>query len=61
MTVRTWRQKMREEILSTTRRDFADFAEVMAELPETARYAALGGSAVEEAAARNGWTVRRVL
>lgn len=55
------RQKMREEILSTTRRDFADFAEVMAEAARNGKVCALGGSAVEEAAARNGWTVRRVL
>ncbi len=55
------RQQMREEILSTTRRDFADFAEVMAEAAKNGKICALGGSAVEEAAVRNGWTTRRIL
>lgn len=55
------RQQMRDEILSTTRQDFVDFAEVMAEVAKNGKVCALGGSAVEEAAARNGWTTRRIL
>ena len=55
------RQQMREEILATTRKDFIAFAEVMAEVARSGKICVLGGSAVEEAAERNGWSVKRVL
>ncbi|MEG2004784.1 MAG: insulinase family protein, partial [Bilophila sp.] len=44
------RQQMREEMLSTTTKNFTEFAEVMAEVARTGTICALGGSAVEAAA-----------
>ena len=55
------RQTMREEILGTTRKHFAEFAEVMAEAAKTGTICVLGGSAAESAAAANGWITRKIL
>ena len=55
------RQQMRDEILSTTVKDFRDFAEVMAEAAHGGAVCVLGGSAAETAAAEQGWTVRKLL
>ena len=55
------RQTMREEMLSTTLKDFNDFAEVMAEAAKAGNVCALGGSAVQSAAREHGWQVKQVL
>lgn len=54
------RQKLREEMLSTTAGDFRDFAETLAPL-KAGDVCVIGGQAAEEAAERHGWAVRRVL
>ena len=55
------RQRMREEILGTTRRHFTEFAEVMAEAARVGTVCVLGGSAAENAAAAHGWSIKKVL
>lgn len=55
------RQRMREEILGTTRRHFTEFADVMAEAAKAGTVCVLGGSAAESAATEHGWTKKKVL
>lgn len=55
------RQIMREQMLATTRKDFNEFAEVMAEAAKAGTVCVLGGTAAETAAAEHGWSVRRLL
>ena len=53
------RQKLREEMLSTTARDFRDFAETLTPL-KAGDVCVIGGQAAEEAAKKRGWVVRHV-
>ncbi len=55
------RQQMREEILSTTLKNFNDFAEVMHEAAKCGNVCVLGGTVAENAAAEHGWEVKRLL
>ncbi|MDR2124897.1 MAG: insulinase family protein [Desulfovibrio sp.] len=55
------RGRMREEILSTTRKDFTDFAAALEALKNRGRVCVLGGPALERTAAEQGWTVLKVL
>lgn len=55
------RQQMRDEILSTTAKDFHAFAEVMAEASRVGAICVLGGNAAEAAATEQGWAVQKLL
>lgn len=55
------RQLMREQILSTTAKDFQNFAEIMAEAARCGVVCVLGGSSTEHAAKAGGWTLETLL
>ena len=56
------RQKMREEILSTTKEDFHRFGEILAKTLENGPICVLGGSTLEKAADEQGdWTKVRLM
>ncbi len=55
------RQQMREEILSTTKQHFHDFAEIMAEVSKKGRICVLGGSLAQKTAEEAGWSVEKLL
>lgn len=55
------RARIREEALSTSLKDFHDFAPWLARMLATATPCALGGSDVENAAKTAGWTLRKLL
>ncbi|RBN34856.1 peptidase M16 [Lawsonia intracellularis] len=55
------RQHMREEILSTTKKQFTEFAEVMAEVAKTGSVCILGGSAATDIAQQNNWVIHQLL
>ncbi len=58
------RQRMREEILATSAKDFRDFADALAEVSKTGRVVVLGSEKAIEAAnaERKGWlTVSKIL
>lgn len=57
----TMRQQSREEMLSTTQKDFNNFAEIMAEASKAGHCCALGGSAVEKVADEENWNKKRLL
>lgn len=53
------RQKMRDEILSTSLKHFHEFADILDEAAAKGRIVMLGGSAVEEYAKSEGLTIRK--
>lgn len=55
------RQQMREEILSTTKKQFTEFAEVMAEVAKVGSICILGGSAATAIAKQNNWVIHQLL
>lgn len=55
------RQRMRDEILSTTVQHFRDFADVLAEAARVGEICVLGGGNLEKVAEARGWTVRKLL
>lgn len=55
------RQQMREEILSTTKKHFIEFADVMSEFAKVGTICILGGSAATSIAEQKGWTIHPVL
>lgn len=55
------RAKMRDEILSTTAKDVANFGEVLAAALPKACTAALGGAALEEYAKKEGWSINKLM
>lgn len=55
------RERLRQEILAAGPDDFANFGEMLADIMPEASTVVLGGSALEEYAAANGWTVNRVI
>lgn len=55
------RQVMREEILSTTAKDFQNFADIMAEAARSGVVCVLGGSSVESVATEQGWKTEKLL
>jgi Zn-dependent M16 (insulinase) family peptidase len=55
------RGRMREEILSTTRKDFTDFAGALEALKDKGRICVLGGAALERTAEEQGWPRLTVL
>lgn len=55
------RQRMRDEILSTTAKDFQNFAEIMAEVAHTGLICVLGGSTAESTAQELGWKSEKLL
>lgn len=54
-------QRLRDEALSATPAHFRDFASVLAEAGKNSAVCALGGQAVENAAAAQGWETKKVL
>ncbi|MDR1686739.1 MAG: insulinase family protein [Desulfovibrio sp.] len=55
------RGRMREEILSTTRKDFTDFAAALEALKDKGRVCILGGAALERTAVEQDWSILKVL
>lgn len=55
------RQHMREEILTTTKKHFTEFAEVMAESAKIGSVCILGGSTATALAKQRGWAIHPVL
>ncbi len=55
------RQQMRDEILSTTAKDFKAFADVMEQVAKEGSICILGGSAAEEAGKAQGFVVSKLL
>ncbi len=55
------RQRIREEILSTSARDFQDFAGVLESALKGGASCVLGGASAEEAAKKHSWATRRLL
>ena len=55
------RARIREEALSTTLKDFHEFAPWLARVLEASTPCALGGPDAEHAARSAGWTVRKLL
>jgi Zn-dependent M16 (insulinase) family peptidase len=55
------RQRMRDEIFSTTQREFREFGQVLEAAMEKGRVCALGGAALEKTAADQGWSMLRLL
>ncbi len=55
------RQKMRDEVLSTTKQHFHDFAEIMDEVRTHGRTCVLGGSLTQKTAQEEGWHVEKLL
>ncbi len=54
-------QQLREEMLGTSRKDFARFADALDEAARAGRVCVLGGPAAEAAAENHGWKVTRLL
>ena len=54
-------QRLREETLATTRQDFIDFADFMAEAARNGTVCVLGGQAAEQAAKARDWTLTKLL
>ena len=55
------RDRIREEALSTTLKDFHDFAPWLAKTLKASVPCALGGSEVENVARANGWATKKLL
>lgn len=55
------RQQMREEILSTTPKDFHNFAECMAEAARNGVVCVLGGATAQTTAEEQGWKMEKLL
>ncbi len=55
------RQRMRDEILGTTQKDFREFGEAVAAAMQQGRCCALGGSALEQVAKDQNWEMLRLL
>ncbi len=55
------RQRMREEILSTTKAHFNDFAEILQGVVNNGRICVIGGTKAQETAIREGWDVKNLL
>ena len=55
------RQRMREEILATTARDFRDMADVLEEVAKAGVICVLGGAATRAAAEAHGWSGQEIM
>ncbi len=55
------RQQMRDEILSTTKQHFHDFANIMQEVASKGRTCVLGGSLAQKTAEEENWTLQKLL
>jgi Zn-dependent M16 (insulinase) family peptidase len=55
------RARLRAEVLSTGPKDFADFADALAEFKSKGLICALGGAALERLAGESGWSLEKVL
>ncbi len=55
------RQQMRDEILSTTKQHFQDFAHIMQKVAEQGRICVLGGALAQKTAEEEGWSVQKLL
>ncbi len=55
------RQQMRDEILSTTKQHFQEFAHIMEQVSQKGRICVLGGSLAQKTAEEEGWAVQKLL
>ncbi len=55
------RQKMRDEILSTTKQHFHDFANIMDKVQKEGRICVLGGSLTQQTASDEDWELKQLL
>ncbi len=55
------RQRMRDEILSTTKAHFNDFADIMKQVADSGALCVLGGSKAHDVALQEGWNVTELL
>ncbi len=55
------RQQMRDEILSTTKEHFHDFANIMDKVEKEGHLCVLGGSLTQKTAEEEGWDVQKLL
>ncbi len=55
------RQQMRDEILSTTKQHFHDFANTMDKVQKEGRICVLGGSLAQQTATEEGWNIQQLL
>ncbi len=55
------RQQMRDEVLSTTAKDFNDFADIMEQAAKSGSISIVGGSKAEQAGQEQGFVVQKLL